>query len=204
MSNVSRMNNLEKLAKDLDALAAVGSGLLKEGQADNMSLGLFAPQCETWYTKALAAVTQIAPERLPEFKEAYRHEKRREVTYDTYAISDFLLGLQVKIGGRPVFNTREAFAVKLLRQVGIVVAAAEFAPSVLRDIRATLRAELLDSDLHAAQHLLRAGHLRSAGIVCGVILETHLRSICDRHSIKITKKEPGIADLNEQLKSAGV
>ncbi len=203
-SNVSRMNNLERIAKDLAELSAVGAKLLAEGQAEGMQLGAFAPKYESWYTKALAAVTQIAPERLPEFREAYRHERRKEVTYDTYAVSDYLLGLQVKHYGEPAFNTRSAFAVKLLRQIGIVEAAAELAPSKLRDIRATLRAELLDSDLHAAQNLLKAGHLRSAGIVCGVVLETHLRSICDRHGIKLTKRDPSISDLNELLKSAGV
>jgi hypothetical protein len=80
----------------------------------------------------------------------------------------------------------------------------EAAPSVLRDIRLTLRAELLDSDIHAARNLLEAGHLRSAGIVCGVVLETHLRSVCERHNVKVTKKDPGISDLNELLKGAGV
>mgnify|MGYP000940129340 CR=1 FL=1 len=198
------MKNLEKLAKELKELAAAGSRLLTEGQSESMALGMFAPKYEAWYTKALAVVTQVAPERLPEFKEAYRHEKRREVKYDTYAISDFLLGLQVKQYGEPLFNATSAFAVKFLRQIGIVEAAAELAPSILRDIRATLRAELLDSDLHAAEDLFKAGHLRSAGIVCGVILETHLRSLCERHGIKLSKRDPGIADLNEQLKGAGV
>ncbi|MEX2498895.1 MAG: hypothetical protein WD397_08485 [Wenzhouxiangellaceae bacterium] len=112
--------------------------------------------------------------------------------------------MQVTRGGSSVFNTTSAFAVKLLRQVGIVSAAADAAPSTLRDIRATLRAELLDSDLHAARGLFKAGHFRSAGIVCGVVLETHLRSVCDRHAVKVAKKDPGIGDLNELLKAASV
>lgn len=198
------MKNIERIIKELANLIEEGSKLLQEGQKNDMQLGAFGPKYESWYTKALAVVTQIIPERLPEFKEAYRHEKRKEVSYDTYAVSDYLLGLQVKRSGVPVFDTTSAFAVKLLRQVGIVRAAVEAAPSALRDIRATLRAELLDSDLHAARNLLKAGHLRSAGIVCGVVLETHLRSVCDRHNIKVAKKDPGIGDLNELLKGGGV
>jgi len=198
------MKNLEGIVEELAKLAAEGGKLLQDGQKEDMSLGDFAPRYETWYTRALSAVSQVVPERLPEFKEAYRHEKRKQVSYDTYAVSDFLLGLQVTYAGRREFDTTSAFAVKMLRQVGIVKAAVHAAPSVLRDIRATLRAELLDSDLHAARNLLKAGHLRSAGIVCGVVLETHLRSLCDRHSIKISKRDPGIGDLNELLKAASV
>ncbi len=198
------MNNLERISQELSGLMSEGGKLLQEGQKYDMSLGEFGPRYESWYTKALSVVAQIIPERLPEFKEAYRHEKRKEVTYDTYAVSDFLLGLKVTRGGAPVFNTTSAFAVKFLRQVGIVGAAVDAAPSTLRDIRAMLRAELLDSDLHAARGLFKAGHLRSAGIVCGVVLETHLRSVCDRHAVKVTKKDPGISDLNELLKAASV
>ena len=169
-----------------------------------MVLGEFAPRYEIWYSKALSAVTQIAPLRLTEFKEAYRHEKRKEITYDTYTISDFLLGLRIKFHGELTFNPIQAFGVKFLRQVSIVAAAIHLAPSVLRDIKAILRAELFDSDLDAARALLKAQHLRSAGVVCGVILEAHLKGCCAVHLIKITKKSPGISDLNDLLKEAGV
>lgn len=198
------MNNMDKIAKELEELRIVGNKLLANGQKGDMNLGEFGPLYEIWYTKALAAVGQIIPERLPEFAEAYRHQKRKEVTYDTYTISDFLLGLVVRRAGTPVFDTTQAFAHKLLRQLGIVSAAVVTAPSALRDIRATLRSELLDSDLVAARRLLAAAHLRSAGVVCGVVLETHLRALCERHQIKISKKDPGISDLNELLKGAAV
>jgi len=198
------MNNLERIIKELSGLVNEGSKLLEDGQKEGVVLGSFAPRYESWYTKALAVVTQIIPERLPEFKEAYHRENRKEITFETYAVSDFLLGLRVTCGGAPVFDVTSAFAGKLLRQVSIVAAAMEAAPSVLRDIRATLRAELLDSDIDAARNLLGAGHLRSAGIVCGVVLEAHLHSVCERHNFKVTKKDPGISDLNELLKGAGL
>ena len=195
---------VQSIVKELEELLKEGAKLLTDGQDPKMELGEFAPRYETWYSKALSGVTQISPLRVTEFKEAYRHEKRREVTYDTYAISDFLLGLRVRLHGELTFNPTQAFAVKLLRQVGIVTAAINLAPSVLRDIRAMLRAELLDSDLDAARALLKAQHLRSAGVVCGVVLESHLKGCCTVHQIKITKKSPGISDLNDLLKDGGV
>jgi hypothetical protein len=198
------LKTIDRIVGALEGLRDEGVKLLNEGQNPDVNLGNFAPIYEVWYSKALTAVGQICPSRLPEFKEAYRHEKRKEIRYDTYAISDFLTGLTVKYGGVPTFNKTEAFATKLLRQIGIVHSAEQLAQSVLFDIRGMLRAELLDADLGAAKELLRAKHLRSAGMVCGVVLETHLKSCCDVHGLTVTKKDPGIGDLNELLKAAGL
>jgi hypothetical protein len=198
------MKNLDKILSALKELTLEGAKLVDEGQKPDMKLGSFAPLYEAWYTKALFAVGQICPQRLPEFREAYRHEKRKTVTYDTYAVSDFLIGLTVTLGGNPTFNKTNAFATKLVRQVGIVHAAEELAVSVLFDIRGMLRAELLDSDLTAAKELLRAKQFRSSGMICGVILETHLRSCCDAHGVKIPKKDPSIGDLNDLLRASAL
>jgi len=195
------MSNLDRVIKELGVLRDEGSALLDSGQKDDLALGDFGPLYERWYTKALAAVTQVAPERLPEFKEAYRHETRKRISYETYTIADFLLGLRVSRDGEPVFDTTQAFAVKLLRQIGIVCACVDLSSSVLRDIRSSLRSEILDDDVNAARALFRAGHLRSAGVVCGVVLEAHLQAVCERRSIRIAKKDPGIGDLNELLKA---
>jgi hypothetical protein len=37
-----------------------------------------------------------------------------------------------------------------------------------------------------------------------VVLERHLAQVCDNHGIRVTKKAPGIADLNNTLKDAKV
>jgi hypothetical protein len=198
------LKNLDRIKTELKELTLEGAKLVDEGQKPDMNLGGFAPRYEVWYSKALSAVGQICPSRLNDFREAYRHEKRKDVTYDTYAVSDFLIGLNVSFGGRPSFNNISAFAAKMLRQVGIVLSAEHLASSVLLDIRGMLQADLLDSDLLAANELYRSKHFRSAGMICGVVLETHLRSCCDAHSVKLTKKDPGIGDLNELLKAAGL
>jgi hypothetical protein len=63
---------------------------------------------------------------------------------------------------------------------------------------------LFDSEIATARELLKNKFLRAAGAVVGVVLEKHLRQVCDDHAIKITKKDPGISDLNELLKSNSV
>ena len=45
---------------------------------------------------------------------------------------------------------------------------------------------------------------RAAGAVGGVVLERHLRQICERHKITFGKKNPGISDLNDLLKNNNV
>jgi hypothetical protein len=40
--------------------------------------------------------------------------------------------------------------------------------------------------------------------VAGVLLEAHLRQVCDNHKIKAGKKNPTIGDLNDLLKNRSV
>lgn len=183
--------------------------LLKEGDELQLSkldegLGSLGMRYESWYTRALSAISQIIPERAQDFREAYKLDKRKDITYETYTISDYLIGLVVRQGGLPAFDTEHAYAAKLVRQLSIVHAAAKAAPSILRDIRTTLRAELLDNDLDAARALVKSQHLRSAGVVCGVVLEAHLKSVADRRGIKFRKTRLTISDLNDGLKDNSV
>lgn len=46
--------------------------------------------------------------------------------------------------------------------------------------------------------------MRAAGAVAGVVLEKHLLEVCNNHNIKIGKKYPTIADLNDLLKNSNV
>ena len=57
------------------------------------------------------------------------------------------------------------------------------------------------TDLPAAARLPAR---RAAGSLAGVVLEAHLQRVATTHNIKITKKAPTIADLNDPLKQDGV
>ena len=76
--------------------------------------------------------------------------------------------------------------------------------SSLFDIRQLVQAYLFDSELDAAKELAKNKFTRAAGALAGVVLERHLTQVCDNLSIKVAKKAPGIADLNNALKEAGV
>jgi hypothetical protein len=76
--------------------------------------------------------------------------------------------------------------------------------SSLFEIRQIVQADLFDTELEAARELAKSKFYRAAGAVAGVVLEKHLRQVCDDHAIKIAKKHPTIGDLNELLKSNAV
>jgi hypothetical protein len=174
------------------------------GRSKQKDLSMLNAAYQSWYTRALAVVRQITPERAVDFAEAYKLDRRKEITYDTYTISDYLMGLRISRGGRPTFDADQAYSAKLVRQSSILNAAINVAPSALHDIRAVMRAELMDSDIAGAKELAKAGHLRSAGVVCGVVLEKHLKETAARHEIKFRKKNVTISDANDALKENSV
>lgn len=160
-------------------------------------------QYQFWYTKALAIVRQLMPDRLQEFTELYKLEKRKEIDFTTYTISDYLLGLRVTRGvyKEEVVNAKAAFISKFQQQIAILGSAKTRIKSILSDIHGVLKAELYDNELESAKDLHKHGHLRASGTIAGVVLEGHLANVCINHKIILTKKNPTLADYNEALKN---
>lgn len=181
------------------------AALIEEGvQLTNLdeNLALMAYKYEPWYTQALLIIRQVIPERESDFREAYKPERRKELSTETYTISDFLLGLDAP--DDEILDSRSVYVSKVIHQVAILKAARVAAPSILSDVRMALRAELIEDDIEAAEALLQAGHIRSAGVVCGVILEFHLRAVASHHGVKLRKKRPEVLDWNDALKGGGI
>lgn len=197
------MDRLNELIKELGTLLIEGLELQID-KKKKLDLANLAMKYESWYTRALSAVTRITPERSADFISAYKLERRKEITYETYCISDYLLALIIKSRGEPIFDTDQAYQTKLLRQLSIIQAAIDTAPSVLRDIYTVLRAELFDNDIESAKELAKKKHLRSAGVICGVVLEGHLNSVADGKGIKLRKKSPTVSDINDALKNKDI
>jgi hypothetical protein len=161
---------------------------------------------QAWYSKALPVVKQILPERYQEFIEQYKLEKRKEIDFLTYTISDYLIGLRVTRGWQKeeVVNPFSAFYSKFDHQLAILKSCIDRLESVLSDIQGTLQAELFDDELSAAEELMKKGHLRAAGALAGVTLERHLATIAQNHGTKLGKKEPTISDFNDSFKNEGI
>jgi hypothetical protein len=159
-----------------------------------------------WYSKALPFIRQLAPERYKEFQELYILEKRDivNITFLNYTISDYLLGLRIIQGGKEVVNPLIAFSSKFQQQNSILAGANERIDSILIDIKGVLQAELFDDELDAADNLLKNGYFRASGALAGVTIERHLGQVAENHIIKLSKKNPTIADFCDKFKDEGI
>jgi len=165
----------------------------------------FGAEYQAWYSKALRVIEQLMPDRYQEFRELYRLDKRpKELDVTTYAVSDYIHGTVVSRGGIRRFDPALIGMRKFKDQIDILASAQQRLASILGDIEGSLEATLLDDELATASELLRTKHLRSAGVVAGVVLERHLKSVADSHEVKLGRKKPQIGSLNDALKEAKV
>ncbi len=166
----------------------------------------FKVSYEAWYSECLALLRQLLPDRLQDFKEHFEIPKsRKDITYASYRIQDALKGLRVtsQPGGKVIADETAAFP-HLQQQAAILKAAERRFESSLFEIRQLVQADLFDGEIDAARELLKNKFLRAGGAVAGVVLEKHLRQVCDDRGLKISKKNPTLSDLNELLKTNSV
>jgi hypothetical protein len=210
--------NLDRYRKDLDRLATEGDKLnlallievypkgAKTGKLTKeqiAELPRFGDEYQAWYSEALAVVRQLLPDRLNDFISYYKPLKpRKELNAATYTISDLLQGLTASRGGEPVVGFNAAL-LPMEQQVNIIKALKRRFDSSLFDIRALVQADLLDSELEAAEELNSKGFHRGAGAVAGVVLESHLATVCEQHEIA-AGKNPSISELNDILRKHNV
>jgi hypothetical protein len=217
--------NIEKFKKDLNDLQYRGMLLelsmlkevhgqetfqqqidaLPEDKRDSVAKAVpsFRAAYEKWYSECLAVLKQLLPDRLDAFKRQYEKPKgRKSADYESYVIEDYMIGLQVTLGHSVKVGRKAAFP-KLQNQTAILAAAEARFKSSLFEIRQLVQADLFDSEIASARELHKNKFFRAAGAVAGVVLEKHLAQVCSDHGVTIGKKNPGIGDFNEALKSAG-
>lgn len=157
---------------------------------------------QAWYSESLVVIKQLLPDRLDDFKRHYdKPRARKEITAESYRIEDALQGLQTSFGGETRTDASTAIP-HLQQQQAILESVRRRFESSLFEITQLVQADLFDSELDAARELLKNKFERAAGAVAGVVLEKHLAQVCLSHNIRIPKKNPAIADLNEALKAA--
>lgn len=159
----------------------------------------FNTNYEQWYSEALLAVKIFIPDRLNDFIQLYKNDKRKSLDAQTYTISDAIVDVV-----DPWDFNRATAAPKMRQQISILESAEKVVESTLYSIQFSLRADLFDSELDAASELLKAGFFRATGAMCGVVLEKHFTNVCLQHGIALKKKSPTINDFNEELKNASI
>jgi hypothetical protein len=221
------MTNLDRYKKDVDRLIDRGAQLEMSIQAacfpsefeeqakkqlgaktKDFLKGLpeFGTEYQTWYSEAKALIRQLLPDRLADFVRHYEKPKpRKEISYESYRIEDYLQGLSVTRGwDKEKVVGPDAAIPHFRQQLAILRAVKARFESSLFEIRQLVQADLFDSELDGARELAKNKFLRAAGAIAGVVLEKHLVQTCANHSVSVSKKAPGISDLNDLLKNATV
>lgn len=197
------MNWKDKTKKELEELVTYGRELQLYARNYTASKSI-VENYEKWYSKALAVIRQILPDRINEFEQLYRDKKKGyHGTRDTYGISHFLHGAMVPAGslkGDGQQQSAELAQSKFAQQVAILASAEERLDTALADLTFAIRAELFENEIESAKALQKNKFLRAAGAVAGVVLEKHLATVCTNRLIQ-TKKNPTISDLAAELKS---
>ncbi|TMP75109.1 hypothetical protein [Pseudoalteromonas sp. S1608] len=208
----------DSMKKELDALILQGNRLYLsmiddvQGLPDDFKEDLkekkiklpdFKKEYDSWYSESLAIIKQLLPDRSNDFIKQYKDEKRKEIDFLTYAISDYLLGLQTtrtSYGETKTIADGTAAVPKMQNQNSILAAVEKRFESSLFDIKEVLQADIYDSELDSARDLAKKGFVRGAGAVAGVVLEKHLGHVCSMHGLKSRKKYPSISDFYQLLK----
>ena len=221
-------DNLDRLRKDFDRLLNLGKRLeyamtreiqgkvafektvkdqLKQQAADFLkNIPEFNKNYEAWYSESLALIRQLLPDRVDNFVSFYECRKpRKDINFGNYVIQDYLKGLRItREWDKEVIVDISAALPQYRQQLAILEATKARFDSSLFEIRKLVQADLFDSELEGARELLKHKFLRAAGAIAGVVLEKHLHQVCVDHSLSITKKNPGIGDINELLKANSV
>jgi hypothetical protein len=159
----------------------------------------FMREYQKWYSPSLRLIEQLLPDRYNEFRSLYRDERRKTLDAETYGVADYISGIKpVGVAHEPSRAMR-----CFQQQVSILETAEDRLDSVLADIGRSLHSDILDSELDSARDLLTASHVRSAGVLAGVVLEGHLKKLISDHQLPFRKKAM-LSNLNDALKDAGV
>ncbi|MEG1506547.1 MAG: hypothetical protein RR201_02185 [Malacoplasma sp.] len=170
---------------------------------DNIFLKL-GQKYQSWYTIANITVKELVPTRYDDFIECYKCSKRKEISFSNFTMSDYLVGISISLGDTILFKPKTAGLIRFKMQLDIIKAINENFENTLFNIKNSIEFELLDNELKSTKKLLKNGYLRSAGAVCGVILEKHFASVLENHKLCIKKKEPCISDYNDLFKNENV
>ena len=206
------VNNKNKFIEDFTKLIEFGNAIASElylwaqNKANKndqyLSTSLFWNKYQHWFSESHAFIAQILPYRLAEFDSLYYgDENRNAITYLTYTIKDWLVGIRSPKNsyGDKVFSDISYVYIRVKNQVDILESATKVFESSLFDIKQIVQADLFDSELDVARELLKNGFIRAAGAVAGVVLESHLKQVCENHQLSI--KETSISHYNEALKN---
>ena len=171
--------NLDRFKEDFDALLELGGQLQeamhyeaapKEFKAELAKvlasqklkstvdeflekLPSFSGEYQRWYSESIALLRQLLPDRVADFVRHYEKPKgRKNITPENYRIEDCLQGLRItRDYGKTVVVDSSAAIPQFRQQLAMLNAVKARFESSLFEIHQLVQADLLDSELEAAE-----------------------------------------------------
>lgn len=144
--------------------------------------------CKTKHNEYLGQYQEVDPELLLNWCVKARSLISNSCGKESEHYASFLDGEKP----RPYGDNYDVF----IRVKAIFEAAREdFEGGYLVSVQNLVQAELAESELEQAVELLKSGYISAAAVVAGVVLETTLRTLCDRNGIPNGKLDKMNADL---------
>lgn len=206
-------NKIKKLKDECNKLEDEGKLLLKslaveckvmKRPKEKSKFPDFRLNYQNWYSKSYLVVKQFLPDRLSDFVNLYKLDKRKEIKNSNYTIYDALIGIQITSPLGEIKASPKDALIKFQQQIAILESVLEVLDSSLNNIQQLVQADIFDSEIDTSKELLKKGFIRAAGAICGVVLEKHFSTVLYSHSLSLSKKNPTINDYNELLKNQNI
>ena len=147
-----------------------------------------------WYSACLAFIEANLRSRLPELRSLHDGDKTKA------GIGDHIAARR----GDPVLRSNLA-AEGILQIKAMVASVPLYIETKLHDIELVVADTMTRDLLTEAEVLLKACYVRAAGALAGVMLERHLKMLCERQSPPISYPDKAtISKLNDLLKASSV
>jgi hypothetical protein len=175
-----------------------------KGEIDWKTVPDFHDHYQQWYSEAHRLISQLLPDRRSDFEALYRPQgNKKTLTNENYTILDYLKSLIVEDSFKKEIVGLQAAWELFNQQLNIVRSIEGRFESSLYDIRTLVQADLFLDELEAAAALNGKGFMRGAGAMAGVVLEGHLRAICEQHCTN-APKSANLGRLNEHMRENGI
>ena len=196
----------EKIIQEIKKLYDEGSDILSLfiEDKDEKEKIINQRKYQVWYTKASLVVKNLLPSRFREFTECYTIEKRKDLSLMNYTISDYFRNLILTQESILFFEPKPVAIERMATQLDIIDSLSKNITNILVNIISNIELEIMDNELESAKLLLKGKFVRSAGAICGVILEKQFSVITKNHALDIRKKNPCINDYNDLFKEQDI
>jgi hypothetical protein len=196
-------SNIEKFKLDISNLIDEGQTIYKKIK-DNEGLLKSKQDYEIWYSEAISAIKVILPNRINDFILMYYNDKTKtglKLSFQ-HIPPKIEKGLYFEsFDDKIIYPENYKIAKSIFEsQIGILKACERRFESSLFDIKQILQSDIFENELETAHELNKKGFLRGAGAIAGVVLEGHLKQVCENHKLTQRKSHPTINDCNQILK----